>query len=601
MNTIEKKLKDLKVINISKAGFEYLYDENPENRGHIDPNPIQTGAYPISVLNSIFLHLREHIINENQNTQLDEKLLNEVQTILEKSYTVDSSKQLAEYIVKNFYQVLSFKVTEQDQKLLTEALKNLKDIVEDYIDTAYFKNDDDLLKTAFKAEHSFGLVSLHFWKSHHHNLIHYLYKLVESGKDLAIFNNKFLKNVLRYYDFYLDSQIYCGGYIKNEKTSFHLYKVPWEKPDAYIAQYNLSIKYPNIESNVYMDLDSKTNLYSLLPFASLFSLLSPTKKDKIFKLIRFFEKSEDEKSILLTFKDHKKEFPYIRYDKTSKEGHVYFNNGIKFKVKHLVPPEDNLAKYYSTCSSLFEAFPKKHLDITYPQHKFIYLINLINAKSLYFSIYKKMEAKYKLGIQYPRTLITQKTKIKFQDIPDYITDNKVVVKIGNKASKSGTDVIVFDSTKNEHFVNPFKSAVIQKYIPSQIFKYKEQKLHGHIRKLSILNSKGDVHHLGYAIKLAIKNQSNSSGFISFWLIYNEEKIFQYGCMSGRKPVYFTSLADMHLEPTLSGNTLNKLLDDVKQNWLVGIYYLNKFFEEDFKEKINQYTKDRIIDLRYRLK
>ncbi len=594
---LEEKIKELKDINVHLAEFEYLYDPNGVNSGQIDPNVLSAGGFPVAILRVIFdLILQDqlsskYIEHAHFERQLEATLKDNF------SLTAIEIAELAKNIATKIAAYFCNTWEESKTNLILKELKSFKKNGLDRVDLNLFKSDKVLLERLFEDKYGLGFLNSQLWLKHKVSLVNKLYEKIESGESVGPFNGAYLKNLASFIENYIDALKLTNP---PEKTKFADYKVEWESDLGYILKYQIEKKYPNYSVDVFCDLFTKSELFSLIPLKSHTLFLSKGKFKLIYDLLHKNLKIDTDHS--LTLKSAENQFPYIQFMKNSGKTYCHFSESLVVEIKDTWNTQTTLTENYNQYAYLYDSYPKSKIDINKASDRKMFLSSFLNAKASIFKIYEEMEENYGLKVERPKTLLTNQKDIKITQVQDLIMNNKLVIKEGGYCSTGGSEVEVIDIDSQQASINtPYITTVIQTYVPSNIFSLDNMDMHAHIRNVSVLNSKGECVHLGFVSKASFQGKGNSSAYRTIVLAFDNYGNFTHGIYHNPNPEYFYKLEDHNITLNMTDKEFKNLLSKVRNNWLLAMFYTNKYFENDFKDKTNILVNNKVVDKRYHLK
>lgn len=587
-NVPTENLKLLDNIDVFLAEFEYLWDPKQKDSGHIDPNILSAGGFPF-ILHSILTEIYDDSVlgsiyepSKLEIGKLKEKILNilkDFRSDIGENDLLDIAKDLA----KNYLKIFCNKLYEEDFIEFRKAVQSWYKEKWSGEWEALVKVTDDVINLSF--------YNHQIWVNHKMRLIDIMVEISKREEVTINFGDKYLKEVLRFGRYYM-SNLNISELSSN--AEFPDFYVSWEANLGYLLKFMADSSTPNY--TVYNDLHSNSGLFSLVPLEVLTSELSNKKGKALYSLLVHGEKRYvDGKYIIKKSKDD-----YPRLEHYNQECIFYYSSNTKLTIKGVQSASDILEqnKNFNQYAYTYEYFDKERFDVDNRFHRFMYLSSCLNAKSSWYRIYEEMEKKHKKHLAHPQTKINPPLNNLVNE-DESVQD--IIVKEGGWCSTGGQKV--FKTKKNEvakYLDYDLVCPIVQTFVPSPIFRSADEEIHGHIRKISILNNKGDILHLGYVVKLNNKDNINSSAFKSIALIYDEDGGFIQGQFIGSDMKTFYRLEDGDLRLNMSSDQWKKLLDDVKDSWIRAMYYINDYCLGDFRERFNSMVSEGILDKRYKL-
>ncbi len=444
----------------------------------------------------------------------------------------------------------------------------------------YISNEDKQIEVKNLAQGDHQL-----WSQYRVELIRELEEAALTGKDVGPFTNEILKNMLKFGEYYV------SNLDVPESGDFSDYKVPYEADLGYLVKYFLEKSNPNITVKIWNDLHNNSGLFSLAPLDVLFVKLGKQKLKVAYKVLVHGKSVETSVGVKISIEGT--EFPNLEYVK-SRPGILRLSLSDKNAVEldGVFDTEHTLTDSFNQYAYLYEHFPKDKINLSNPSQKTMYLSSVLNAKSCFFRVYEEGEKKYALNVKYPETFINQWPNWNIEKLG-------CIVKEGGWCSTGGKQVYFsFDENQVKNLATKMVSAVYQKNIISPFIKMDGKILFGHVRNLAILNKDGEVHNLGYLLKLT--DTFNSSRYLTAILYFDPKGNYVYGVEDSNTNKEIPDLGGkVKLIYTLQ--KMKKIFSDSYKNWLVGMLYMNDFCRRfEFKNRINDMIENRTIDTRYRI-
>lgn len=569
LSDLLQKLKSLKNIRVPLAEFEYLYDPEGINEGQIDPNALSAGGFPFYLTSGVLSPTYESLTKPKnlKDSEINLYLAQKLSECFSEKFGLSGEKLTAalETATSQFQKILCYKIDKDLVDLLVVELNCFDTEVSIEGPTG------EILAKIFENEFTLSFLNSAFWIRHRLNVIDTAYTSKPNE----------MQEIDAFVDSYLNGMGLLNPKYETEPSVLSDYKVFWESDLGYLIKYKLEKIYPKLTVNVWIDLHVKTGLFSLSPLKAFTSLLSKSKQSHVYELVRNFTVEETDNIYIL--KNKSENFPEIEYYRNTGKAFCRFGENSVLELKDTKHTLQTITPEYNQYAYLFDTYPTDKIDFTKKCDQLMYLSSLLNAKSALFKIYELMETEQPFVVRRPYTKTCDESTIGYEHTWNMFTDGKIVIKEGGKCSTGGTEVQILTKTKvGENIYSPYVKTVVQSYVPSYIFKLNGTPVHGHCRKLSVLDAKGAPVHLGFVFKLSYKpNDQNSSAFVTIPMFFDEGGGFVLGQFTGKNDESFTKMASVGLQLNVTEDEFQNLLRKVKDNWLISIYFLNKYFDEDF--------------------
>lgn len=543
------RLKMLPECFVSHAEMEYLYDPTGKNSGVIDPNALSAGGFPF-----VFRIVLEQIKLENHLTESElARLRDSVRVAFPR---LAKSEQLL--LIEIMANTLREMGVSGNLILFSSAVIRKASILNTRYTKDYFKR----LKALFASMYGVTWILPQLWKDYRLKKVKQFIAIAEAGKSVKFFNKQVVKQIYEY----MEAFVAVLGEIKG--PTYMTYDVEWESDMSYYIAAKLEAR--KIATTVLIDLHANSALYSEVPLQAICAPYGSSVYKEVYQvLVNPEESKRNGNSVFI------------------KRGEVTIE--VSYKAKKLiigsqkeidlngfvVTTVESVTNEFKQYAYLWEHFDRAFFQRSNDSHRKMYLSNLLNAKSAFFTILEAQESAFGERIAHPLTMFVVKRK---GDFALTAMSEKVAVKEGGWCSTGGKQVDVLDKHEVTEFVSKcmYEGIVVQSYVPSILFTHYGTPMHGHIRKASIVKRGGEVVDAGYVLKLIEQEKGNSSGYRSHMLYFDESGKFTFGKEIGGNSALYTRLEQVGLLPNVD---FAKLFVEVKSEWSKAMYGVNKFVSE----------------------
>lgn len=593
---VNKLLKKIETIYVPLAEFEYLYDPNIKNEGQIDPNALSAGGFPSFILGSIM----DHIYNKRVLHPASCYIGNDTKNYLEKSLIETFGKRInsnhfGDLILRSLNKYITDDIDFNFVKKLIIDLKDAYSLaVSSKIDPS-LENPSSFLTKVFQNEQTISFLGESYWVAHRMNLVADFYKIKNSGRGIGPFSNNLLRDVDQFLTHFTEASGFFDSKIIDFSQPFNSYSVYWSSYLSYFIKYKLNERFPELQTNVWLDVHANTGVVSLKPSQTYVSIFSKKKAEVFYQLVRSLKL----KKIADKVKKADKKYPTITKGKQCFR--LTFNAKQELDLVGIKLVEDTLTDNIHQEAYLLNFFPKSKLKIDNYFHQEVVLSSLLNAKAALFEIYRDESKKHHLQIRSPFTLTFNKKLPGPKLVTSKIKTDFVVVKEGGRCSTGGEEVdIVSKKLLKIADLRKYITTVVQDFVPSQIFSINGKPVHSHLRRIAVLTKEKNVFSLGYIFKIAFRKNLNSSSFVTISVYYDNDYNFVIGKFSGSKSTEFYDMKKNGLKLNLNKSQFIDFIKRSCKDWELSIFYLNDYFQRNFKGRVNRLVDEGFVTQLYHL-
>lgn len=554
-------IRNLPRLSVPLAEYEFVYDPQGKQSGEIDPNALSAGGFPTIVLGGALKYIAK------QRKQLDPK------PELEKA----AQQVLAQFEEESFQlDGLTIKLAQTAGRIGLSAAellaqKNKLKAAASEISQGHLSLRQALILLVGSP---FGLarVKAANWDRYQLQLVADLFKQLENQQPVGPFKVKTLAKIKEFIEIFVETSGLNQPVEPGQPRV--ICKVPWEASLGYAAAYVLKSRYPQDEAQVWMDLFADTGFYSRLPLETLTLGWSKRQQAAVQKLLQQGVNKKDSEQVIRY--QPGKQLPVLSYQNSSQETVVAIKPDEELALTGIKRPEDLLAltSVFNMEAYFWDHYSLAKVDLNDPCERWLYLSNLLNAKVSTFYIYESLESVLGWQHRHPSTTVLATSLQQFSD-----GSQPVVLKEAGHCSTGGKEVNLVELPATN-------TTMLQQQVDSHLFAVNKEPLHGHVRCITITNSYGKVVNVGFVVKLSDGSKFNSSAYQSYRLFFDSRGRFVYGSqITGNQDKIFEDLATVGLQPLLSWPDWQRLLKQVRQNWLVSTLYLNIFLSNQVERKL----------------
>lgn len=582
---LQRAIQQVRHIRVPLAEFEYLYDPEWKHDGEIDPNVLSAGGFPVVVLRRILDTLAQQ--RQSNKHTFSSEVLEEMARDLRGSFPSLSRKESQRIILQGATYLSRLRLSENvGHQLLRKWVNNLGETVETIHVARPDLKPEEILGELTQTQLGICRVVPEFWLIWRKSLFAEFWTKTQAGESIDNFSNTFLRDVQKFLTYYLDAtQLIRDAKNLSQGETINIFKVEWEADLGYALAWIIEQEAPQVTVNVNLDLFVNTGFVSTIPVAAYEIALSKRQKSALKRLLQSAQYGEDQEQCSLVSRDSYSR-AFLNWNPQKGAG-LWFENNVSLMLPGVIPVRERLLGVCNPDAFCWNYARTKKVHFAVPSESYLLLANIMNAKAATLAIYEEMEKRLECGHQHPPSKIITDFEM-FGDRQLLKSDN-LVIKEGGRCSAGGNDVELVQTRQ-------YKVAVLQRPVASKLFCFEQKNLHGHVRCLSVLNSRGKVHHLGFVIKLSTKASENSSAYLSFRLLFDSKGNFMYGSqVVSQDVIYFTDLRLYGLQWILDKKEQKKLFEASFRNWLVSMLYLNEFWSDHPQERIEQLNKKGLFE------
>ena len=573
---LTRALRQVTLISVPLAEFEYLYDPQWKVDGEIDPNVMSAGGFPVVVLRRILDLLAESRCIQWKPEQADDSV-KELATHLRQTFSglsFELSLTLAQRLLHLLSALENEPVTLKNETV-SSFLRQLILVYQEIKTVRPDLNTIEFLEQITVNMATLSRVCPEIWLKWRKSLVAELWNVTQTGEAIVPFRNDILKSVWTFLEYFVESSGLQTA-LTNDSVSIPvtIFKVEWEADLGYAAAWLLQRLRPELNVQVKLDLFINTGFVSEIPLAALEVVLSKRQKRQLSRLLQNPQLTQGDEKISLNSQNDTSE-ARIEWNHDQKKSFLVLNSDGQLVLPTVSPTQECFSTIYNADAFAWNYSQVSELNFADLSQRYLYLANILNAKAATLAIYETMEEKLGCGHRHPPSQIVPLSN----NVSSIWQKSAFVLKEGGRCSAGGRDVDLLETRQ-------FQVAVLQSQVESHLWKYQGRELHGHIRCVSILNPQGKICRVGFVVKLSTKEKENSSAYLSFRLFFDPQGQFIYGSEVTPQGIhYFSDLSAYGLEPILTIKELQNLFKAVYRNWLVSMLYLNEFWSSEPGAKI----------------